>query len=210
MLVATKGRHRRPSKAAPVIAGTAIAAGSAVLMTAPAHAASFTPGSDSVPQQLAVQEHQARTVTVKPGDSLSSIAQEYCGSASDWRGIYAANQPLISNPDVIMPDEVLTLRCSTRGGVTAVTTAVTVSSRVDPGSYSGFQECVIERESGGNPDIWNASGHWGLYQFSYSTWVAHGGPPGEFGTASVAEQNRIFWNTVAEDGTSDWAPYDHC
>lgn len=75
---------------------------------------------------------------------------------------------------------------------------------------SGIQACIIRAESGGNPQIWNATGHWGLYQFSYGTWVAHGGPPADFGHAGVAEQNQVYYNTVAVDGYSDWAPYDGC
>jgi LysM repeat protein len=75
---------------------------------------------------------------------------------------------------------------------------------------SSMQECIIRAESGGNPNIWNASGHWGLYQFSKGTWIAHGGNPADFGSASVAEQNQIYANTVAADGYSDWAPYDGC
>lgn len=81
------------------------------------------------------------------------------------------------------------------------------------GSYtvgSAFQACVIRAESGGNPNIWNASGHWGLYQFSASTWAMHGGDPALFGHASAAYQTQIFWNTYNADGTSDWAPYDGC
>lgn len=81
------------------------------------------------------------------------------------------------------------------------------------GNYSvssGFQACVIRAESGGNAQIWNASGHWGLYQFSRDTWVAHGGDPALFGNADGAYQTQIFWNTVRQDGTSDWAPYDGC
>jgi len=77
-------------------------------------------------------------------------------------------------------------------------------------SGGGMQACIIRAESGGNPDIWNATGHWGLYQFSYGTWVAHGGAPADFGHAGVAEQNQVYYNTVAEDGYSDWAPYDGC
>lgn len=75
---------------------------------------------------------------------------------------------------------------------------------------SSFQACVIAHESGGNSQIWNASGHYGLYQFSASTWAAHGGNPADFGHASAAEQTMIFWNTVHADGVSDWAPYDGC
>lgn len=75
---------------------------------------------------------------------------------------------------------------------------------------SSFRACVIQRESGGDSQIWNASGHYGLYQFSASTWAAHGGNPADFGHASAAEQTQVFLNTVAADGTSDWAPYDGC
>jgi soluble lytic murein transglycosylase-like protein len=79
------------------------------------------------------------------------------------------------------------------------------------GAYGSFQACVIARESGGNPQVMNASGHYGLYQFSYSTWVAYGGSPADFGHASVAEQDRVFANAMATPGgESNWAPYDGC
>lgn len=79
--------------------------------------------------------------------------------------------------------------------------------------YTGsgsMQACIISRESGGNPNVFNASGHYGLYQFSYSTWVGSGGNGADFGHASVAEQNQVFANAVAARGNSDWAPYDGC
>lgn len=80
------------------------------------------------------------------------------------------------------------------------------------GTYPGgaFGACVVSRESGGNPNIWNASGHWGLYQFSASTWAAYGGNPAAFGNASVAEQNQVFANALAQGGQNNWAPYDGC
>ncbi|MGH3261012.1 MAG: transglycosylase family protein, partial [Trebonia sp.] len=73
-----------------------------------------------------------------------------------------------------------------------------------------FQACVIARESGGNPQVMNASGHYGLYQFSAGTWAAYGGNPADFGHASVAEQNQVFANAIAAGGESNWAPYDGC
>ena len=73
-----------------------------------------------------------------------------------------------------------------------------------------FQSCVIARESGGNSQVMNASGHYGLYQFSYSAWVAAGGSGADFGHASAAEQNQVFDTAYAQDGTSPWAPYDGC
>jgi hypothetical protein len=81
---------------------------------------------------------------------------------------------------------------------------------VSPSSYRGFQQCVITRESGGNSQVMNSSGHYGLYQFSASTWAAYGGSSGTFGHASVAEQNRVFANAMARGGQSNWSPYDGC
>lgn len=83
-------------------------------------------------------------------------------------------------------------------------------SHVNPVGYSGFQACVISRESGGNSQVMNSSGHYGLYQFSASTWAAAGGNPNDFGHASVAEQNQVFTQAYAKFGTSPWAPYDGC
>jgi LysM repeat protein len=80
-------------------------------------------------------------------------------------------------------------------------------------SYTGsgsFQKCVISAESGGNSQVMNSSGHYGLYQFSSSTWAAYGGNPAAFGNASVAEQNQVFDNAIAAGGQSNWSAYDGC
>jgi LysM repeat protein len=80
-----------------------------------------------------------------------------------------------------------------------------------PWPGGAFGNCVVERESGGNPQVMNSSGHYGLYQFSFSTWVAYGGNPADFGHASVAEQEQVFLNAMATPGgASNWAPYDGC
>jgi len=78
------------------------------------------------------------------------------------------------------------------------------------GSGGSYQACVIARESGGNSQVMNSSGHYGLYQFSASTWSAYGGNPGHFGNASVAEQNQVFNSAIAAGGQSNWSPYDGC
>jgi transglycosylase-like protein len=47
-------------------------------------------------------------------------------------------------------------------------------------------------ESGGNSQIVSSNGqYWGKYQFNYATWVAHGGSPGSYGSASEAEQDAV-------------------
>jgi LysM repeat protein len=90
--------------------------------------------------------------------------------------------------------------------------AVSTSSSslgVIPGG--AFGQCVVERESGGNPQVMNASGHYGLFQFSFSTWVEFGGNPNDFGHASVAEQEQVFATALASPGgENNWAPYDGC
>lgn len=50
----------------------------------------------------------------------------------------------------------------------------------------------VRCESGGDPGAWSPDGkYWGLYQFDYGTWVAHGGSPGSYGRASGAEQTAV-------------------
>ena len=43
----------------------------------------------------------ARRYTVKSGDTLSKIAKELYGDASQWKKIHAANADLITDPDKI-------------------------------------------------------------------------------------------------------------
>jgi hypothetical protein len=73
-----------------------------------------------------------------------------------------------------------------------------------------FGNCVVARESGGSSQIMNSSGHYGLYQFSASTWAAYGGNPATFGHASISEQESVFMNAIAQGGQSNWSPYDGC
>ena len=55
---------------------------------------------------------------------------------------------------------------------------------------SSFQQCVISRESGGNSQVMNGSGHYGLYQFSASTWAAYGGSSSSFATRPWPSRTR--------------------
>ena len=47
--------------------------------------------------------------TVISGDTLSSIAEQYTGKASDWKLIYEANKALLSDPDRIYIGQVLVI-----------------------------------------------------------------------------------------------------
>lgn len=224
----SRGRHRRHSRAGTAVgagfASAAIIAGSAAgasASTFPAPSSSSAPVSSEHPLRAvadAIRATQPLTVTVKSGDTLSKIAESSCGNAADWSGIWAANKKKIPDWNLIFPEQVLTVTCRT-AKLPVVTVsytpprhqaAVQPQGNVSTAGMSGFQACVIRAESGGRTQVMNSSGHYGLYQFSSSTWAAHGGNPADFGHASAAEQTQVFWSTVRDDGTSDWSPYDGC
>jgi nucleoid-associated protein YgaU len=45
--------------------------------------------------------------TVKKGDTLSKIAEQYYGSANRYSAIFEANKPMLSDPDKIYPGQTL-------------------------------------------------------------------------------------------------------
>lgn len=113
------GRHTTPSqvekvaqqagKAAPAVAvvGALAVSPSASELAAPRPA----PATQVIQAHLdaAVFEEHPKThvYTVRPGDTLSIIAQRVFGHAGEWRRIYHANRSKISNPDLIFPGQVL-------------------------------------------------------------------------------------------------------
>jgi cell envelope opacity-associated protein A len=175
---------------------------------------------------------QARKYTVRTGDTLSAIARKLYRDPDAWPVLYWANRDKIRWADSVEAGQVLTVPVKPAripaapsqlapapapAPVQAAQTgseAQTVAAEPQAAStYSGsgsFQSCVIAAESGGNSQVMNSTGHYGLYQFSASTWAAYGGDPAEFGDATVAEQNQVFDNAMAAGGASNWAPYDGC
>jgi hypothetical protein len=178
------------------------------------------------------------TYTVREGDTLSSVAAHLPGGKRSWPLLWWRNRA-IRNPDMLRPGQVLTLpgpadtmtapmvaaalaalpkpapppvrlASDTTPVQPAAAAPAAAPAQVSARGMSSFEQCVISAESGGNPDIWNASGHWGLYQFSSSTWYAAGAAPGTFGNASAAYQEQVFAMAYAKWGTSPWAPSDGC
>jgi LysM repeat protein len=175
------------------------------------------------------------TVIVASGDSLSAIAARH---GLTWTQLGAYNN--LPNPNLIEPGQVLGIppsnyvvpasyglaRAESAG--TPVQTPSTASTRWSRASSSGsssgysprsttvssagsgFQACVIARESGGNAQVMSGGGYYGLYQFAPSTWAAYGGNPADFGHAGAGEQNQVFANAMARGGQSNWSPYDGC
>lgn len=169
--------------------------------------------------------------TVKAGDTLSTIAKRVYQDPRYWTALYWANHKHLRYANEITEGQVLTVpakpakipdapsslgpavvqsTASATTGPTATASAQVANTTVSTSGDSAFQACVIARESGGNSQVMNASGHYGLYQFSASTWAAYGGNPADFGHASVAEQNQVFENAIAAGGQSNWSLYDGC
>jgi LysM repeat protein len=193
--------------------------------------------SASKPKHHAAVLTAARTVwyTVQSGDSLSAIASSYYGNASAWPVLYYANEHTLNDSETLYPGQRLRIPAkpssipaapaqaasssssssssssdASSSDASSSSSASTADTQVDASDYSGFQACVIAAESGGDSQVMNSSGHYGLYQFSYSTWVGYGGSPSEFGDATVAEQNAVFATAMADGGEDNWAPYDGC
>jgi LysM repeat protein len=182
-------------------------------------------------QAAASTSAKPATYTVREGDSLSAIAGRVYHDQAAWPVIYWANHSKVRWANDISVGQVLQIPAKPArlpaapgqlGAAAAAPVATASTSQVaspvyapvqTESSYSGdggFSSCVIARESGGNSQVMNSSGHYGLYQFSASTWEAYGGSAGDFGNASVAEQNQVFNNALAKGGQSNWSAYDGC
>ena len=102
---------------------------------------------------LVVHHEQTRHYTVRPGDTLSSIAQRFYGNSARWQWIFQANQSKIKNPNTIFVGEVLNIpfkapprsQTGTPAMPTALTTASTLSGTL---SCHGLEE--LWEEAGGS------------------------------------------------------------
>lgn len=215
------------------LAASCLIAGSLYCVPVSANAAEV---SSVVPLPSATQElahyksmmpklRTEKVYIVKKGQSLSSISEIVYGSAEYWPALYYANH--IRNANEIFVDHKLRIPPKPRhiprlpfiktiSTVAHVTTPVnTQPAPVNPGPLppvGGFEACVIERESGGDPTAYNtSSGASGLFGMLLSTWDSLGlGYPGGASTAPVSVQDQGFNILYARDGTSPWAPYDGC
>jgi LysM repeat protein len=184
------------------------------------------PGAD-------VAAQAAREYVIRPGDTLSGIAAAH---GLSWPQLWAENDGVITNPDIIQPGWRILLQpgvmtpalqarlqrlldpppppapaVSTAPSSDAPSQPAAVTADVSTSGMSGFEACVIQRESGGNPDAQNPdSTASGLFGFLNTTWTAVTGLPGPARDYSVAAQDAAFAKAFAEDGTAPWAAYDGC
>ena len=167
---------------------------------------------------LVIHHEPPRSYTVRPGDTLSSIAQRFYGSPADWRGLYQVNRSVVRNPDVIYPGEVLNVpyqlpgssRTSAPAGSAVLTTSAALSGTLGcPGLEELWEQAggsdtqavmaasIAMAESSGQQYATGAAGERGYWQInpdhgSLSTYD----PLGNAKAAVI----------ISDDGTN-WTPW---
>lgn len=169
--------------AAPALAVTgALAAAGPQALAATATAHQVTPTGtpaaakttaihlDAVVQRAdhaAVQQadQPTRTYTVRLGNTLAGIAQDFYGHASDWQYLDKINKSQISDPNLIYPGEVLTVPAdppaSVRNGTyrsrhAASTTASASTARATQVSQSGSTQSSSSSSGSSSADLSSA------------------------------------------------------
>jgi LysM repeat protein len=111
------GKHSAPSQVEKVAdkagkAAPAMAIAGALVAMPQAHAAVKAPAKATAVAEQAQTDalvHSAqpagRTYTVRPGDTLSKIAERFYRNPADWRWLYEANRSKVSNPNQIYVGE---------------------------------------------------------------------------------------------------------
>jgi LysM repeat protein len=149
---------------------------------------------------LVVHHEQARHYTVKPGDTLSSIAQRFYGNPADWRWLYQANRSVIANPNVIYAGEVLNVPYGPPAGTTT-------SAPTGSGSMSGTGSAVLTSSAAlsgtlscpGLEELWEqAGGSDGQAVMAASIAMAESGGQ-QFATGAAGE--RGYWQINPDHGS---------
>jgi len=198
----SKARHARPRRSSRRVVRTLSIAGLGAGITAAGAGAAF-----------------AADYTVKPGDTLSEIAQ---ANGADWHHLAELNH--LKNPDLILIGQTLQLDGVKKAAVTERRTVkkphtvhktqrkarATRSETRTPSTrssgkvnLSGAWAKVANCESSGNPRAVNPAGYYGLFQFDKQTWRSVGGS-GNPANASAAEQLMRAKKLYAQRGASPW------
>jgi LysM repeat protein len=110
---------------------------------------------------LVIHHEPARHYTVRPGDTLSLIAQRFYGNPARWQWILQANRSKIKNPDMIFVGEVLSIpfkapprsQTGTPAMPAALTTSTTLSGTL---SCHGLEE-LWEQAGGSHAEAFMAA-----------------------------------------------------
>lgn len=130
--------------------------------------------------------------TVKPGDTLFSIAFQKLGSGSLWPSIFAGSTLLSGDPNVVTPGEVLNIP-----GIASIsgdTTSFTLPFALAPGSYYLYLRATSTR---------GATGAWDSQAFTVSSASGSPGVPGgSVGSVGIGGGGG-FESVIADPETSN-------
>ena len=197
----SKARHARPRRSSRRVVRTLSIAGLGAGITAAGAGAAF-----------------ATDYTVKPGDTLSEIAQ---ANGADWHHLAQLNN--LENPDLILIGQTLKLDGTKKAVVPTKKRATKTESKTlrkterkvrtsrstsRPSTSTGVNMSAAWRkvancESSGNPRAVNPAGYYGLFQFDLRTWRSVGGSGNPI-NASAAEQLMRAKKLYAQRGASPW------
>jgi LysM repeat protein len=224
------GRHTQPSQVEKVAevatkAAPAVAIVGALVATAPqAHAAVGLPAAtvtEQVHTTAVVQQNQpaSRTYTVRAGDTLSSIAQQFYGNPADWTWIYHANESVVPNPNDIYVGEVLTIPAGptsyvpkhAQASATLTSSTTKLSGTLGCSGLEALWEAaggshaeafmaaeIAMAESGGNQYALSPTDDYGYWQINAS----HGPALATFNAIGNAKAAIV----ISDDG-QDWDPW---
>jgi LysM repeat protein len=214
------------TKAAP-----AVAIAGALVATAPqaqasvALSAKTTTVAGQVHTAALVKQDQpaTRTYTVRPGDTLSSIAQRFYGNPADWTWLWHVNESVVRNPNSIYVGEVLKVPADppanaasyapkhAKTGTTLTTSATHLSGTLGCSGLEALWEAaggshaeafmaaeIAMAESGGNQYALSPTDDYGYWQINAS----HGPAMATFNAVGNAKAAIA----ISDDGT-DWDPW---
>lgn len=159
------------------------------------------------------------TVTVKSGDTLSSIAADH---KTTYLRLFDAN-PSLSNPDLIypgdkikipragqkLPSRQLPATVAVSGPATTYISYAPTVNRLNYATGNTVWDRLASCESGGNWATNTGNGFYGGLQFDYGTWLSNGG--GKYAPradlASRTQQIAIASKVQASRG---WGPWPAC
>ena len=108
-----------------------------------------------------------RTYTVRPGDTLSTIAERFYGNPADWTGLYRANSSVIQDPDSIYAGEVLKIPSDPHASAasytpkhaksTSVTTLASSATRLSGTLGCSGLEALWEAAGGSSSEAFTAA-----------------------------------------------------
>jgi LysM repeat protein len=142
---------------------------------------------------LVVHHEQARSYTVRPGDTLSSIAERFYGSSADWRGLYQANRSVISNPNVIYAGEVLNVPYQLPASTSTTSASAGSAVLTTSASLSGTLSCP------GLEELWEQGGGSDAEAFMAAEIAMAESSGQQFATGAAGE--RGYWQINPDHGS---------